>query len=234
MRFARLCPICLKIVAMRLALPLLCLIASQAPAAEPSYRTEDALGGLTFSQPLGIAEVPGSRDALLVLEKTGTVQLVTGLSGNHPSSRVFLDLRKPRDGQLEAAGECGLLGMALHPRFAENGQAFVYYSLKINGKLHQRLARFTAGKDADGNQVLDPSSEQPLVSQLDPASNHNGGDVHFGPDGYLYFSCGDGGKANDAFDHGGHIDKGFFAAVFRIDVDRRPGNLRHIKSKRVT
>ena len=50
--------------------------------------------------------------------------------------------------------------------------------------------------------------------------------MHFGPDGYLYFSCGDGGAGGDAFDHGGHIDKGFFAAIFRIDVDRQPGNLR--------
>jgi glucose/arabinose dehydrogenase len=190
-----------------------------------AYRTEDALGGLSFSQPLGITAVPGSQDSLIVLEKTGIAQLVTGLRTGRPTKRAFLDLTQPRDGKLETNSECGLLGMALHPRFAENGQAYVYYSLKVGGKLHQRLARFTVRKDASGD-VLDPNSEQPLVSQLDPAGNHNGGDVHFGPDGYLYFSCGDGGAANDAFDKGRHIDKGFFAAVFRIDVDRRPGNLR--------
>lgn len=212
---------------MRIALLSLGLIAGLSlPAGQPQYRTEDALGGLTFSQPLGIAEVPGSRDALLVLEKTGTVQWVSGLASGQPAKRAFLDLTQPRDGKLETNGECGLLGMALHPRFAENGQAFVYYSLNLDGRLHQRLSRFSARKGADGRILLDPASEQPLISQLDPAGNHNGGDVHFGPDGYLYFSCGDGGKANDAFDHGGRIDKGFFAAVFRIDVDRRPGNPR--------
>jgi len=211
---------------MRPVLSTLCLLAALATAADqPTYRAEDAFPGLTFSQPLGIAAVPGSRDSLLVLEKTGTVQLVTGLASGQPTKRTFLDLTHPRDGKLEAAGECGLLGMALHPRFAENGQAFVYYSLSIDKKLHQRVSRFTVRKAAAG-EMLDPATEQPLISQLDPAGNHNGGDVHFGPDGYLYFSCGDGGKANDAFDHGGHIDKGFFAAVFRIDVDRRPGNLR--------
>jgi len=188
------------------------------------YRTEDAFGGLSFSQPLGITAIPGSQDSLLVLEKTGTVQLVTGLKTGRPTKRTFLDLTQPRDGKLETNGECGLLGMALHPRFAENGQAYVYYSLKMGGKLHQRVARFTLRKDGSGD-VLDPDSEQPLISQLDPAGNHNGGDVHFGPDGYLYFTCGDGGAANDAFDKGRHIDKGFFAAVFRIDVDCRPGNL---------
>ncbi len=190
-----------------------------------TYQTEDALGGLSFNQPLGITAIPGSQDSLLVLEKTGTAQLVTGLKTGRPTKRTFLNLTQPRDGKLETNSECGLLGMALHPRFAENGQAYVYYSLKIGGKLHQRIARFTLRKDSSGD-VLDPSTEQPLISQLDPAGNHNGGDIHFGPDGYLYFSCGDGGAANDAFDKGRHIDKGFFAAVFRIDVDCRPGNLR--------
>lgn len=227
MRAARLRPIFPKMSPMRTALLACLLLACQPlPAGVAPYRTEEALGGLTFSQPLGIAEVPGSRDALLVLEKTGTVQWVSGLASGRPAKRTFLDLTQPRDGKLVDSGECGLLGLALHPRFAENGQAFVYYSLKVDGKLHQRLSRLTARKGADGQPVLDPSSEQPLVSQLDPAANHNGGDVHFGPDGYLYFSCGDGGAGGDAFDHGGHIDKGFFAAVFRIDVDRRPGNLR--------
>lgn len=212
---------------MRTTLTLLCLVATQATAGEkPAYRTEHALGDMTFSQPLGITGVPGDNDSLVVLEKAGTAQLVTGLRDGRPAKRTFLDLTQPRDGKLEAAGECGLLGMALHPRFAENGHAYVYYSLKIGGKLHQRVSRFTARKDATGLLSLDAASEQPLLSQLDPASNHNGGDVHFGPDGYLYFSCGDGGKANDAFDKGGFIDRGFFAAIYRIDVDRKPGNPR--------
>lgn len=210
---------------MRPALLALAMLTASLSGAETTYRAEDALGGLTFSQPLGIAGVPGSRDSLLVLEKTGTVQLVTGLASGNFAKRTFLDLTNPRDGKLETNGECGLLGLALHPRFAENGQAYVYYSLRTGGKLHQRLARFTVRRDATGD-ALDPQSEQPLISQIDPAGNHNGGDVHFGPDGHLYFSCGDGGAANDAFDHGGHIDKGFFAAIFRIDVDRRPGSLR--------
>lgn len=227
MRHAGLYPVYHKIESMRSILTLFCLVAALATAAEKvPYRTEHALGGMTFSQPLGITEVPNDNDSLVVLEKTGTAQLITGLRSGQPTKRLFFDITQPRDGKLEAAGECGLLGMALHPRFSENGQAFVYYSLKIEGKLHQRVSRFTARKDATGALVLDAASEQPLISQLDPASNHNGGDVHFGPDGYLYFSCGDGGRANDAFDKGGYIDRGFFAAIYRIDVDHRPGNLR--------
>ncbi|MEI7798884.1 MAG: PQQ-dependent sugar dehydrogenase [Opitutaceae bacterium] len=196
-----------------------------------AYQTADALGGLTFNQPLGLATIPGQNDRLLVLEKNGTVQLITGLRENQPHKQIFCDLTQPREGKFENGGECGLLGLAVHPRFAENHEIYVYYSLKIAGKLHQRLSRFKVSP-TDLGQV-DVASEQPLITQLDPASNHNGGDVHFGPDGYLYFSCGDGGAGGDAFDHGGHIDKGFFAAVFRIDVDRQPSNLRPNKDPAV-
>lgn len=215
----------LRNTSMRLATLLLALFSTSSTQASPvPYQTADALGGLTFNQPLGLAEIPEQSDRLLVLEKNGTVQLVTGLRANQPRKQLFFDLTQPRDGKFENGGECGLLGLAVHPRFAENHQIYVYYSLKIAGKLHQRLARFKV-TPTDLGQV-DVASEQPLITQLDPAGNHNGGDVHFGPDGYLYFSCGDGGAGGDAFDHGGHIDKGFFAAIFRIDVDRQPGNLR--------
>ena len=209
---------------MRIASLFLALLSSNLIAGNEAlaYQAVDALGGLTFKQPLGLAKIPGQKDRLLVLEKNGTVQLVTGLDEKKPTKRLFFDLTQPRDGKFESGGECGLLGLALHPRFEDNREVYVYYSLKINGKLHQRVSRFKTS--AADPWLVDTASEQPLVSQLDPASNHNGGDVHFGPDGYLYFSCGDGGAGNDAFDHGGHIDKGFFAAIFRIDVDRRPGN----------
>lgn len=209
---------------MRITCLFLALLSSRLIAGSETlaYQTADALGGLTFNQPLGLAEIPGQKDRLLVLEKNGTVQLVTGLTDKKPNKRLFFDLTKPRDGKFENGGECGLLGLAVHPRFEENREIYVYYSLKIGGKLYQRVSRFKTS--ATDPWLVDTASEQPLISQLDPAGNHNGGDVHFGPEGYLYFSCGDGGAANDAFDHGGYIDKGFFAAIYRIDVDQRPGS----------
>src|SRR5204863_3885105 len=76
----------------------------------------------------------------------------------------------------------------------------------------------------DGNRV-NPASEQPLFSQEDPATNHNGGDLLFGTDGYLYVSVGDGGAGNDQFNNARFINKGFFAAILRIDVDKKDGNL---------
>ena len=201
---------------------LLCLLAALLSAQEPRYRVENALGDLCFDQPIGTAVAPGERDRLFVLEKGGRIQQVTGLVAGTPSKALFLDLTQPRDGKLETGSECGVLGLAFHPDFARNRTFFVFYSLKVGGKLHQRVSRFTA--EADGRRAS-ASTEAPLISQPDPAGNHNAGDLQFGPDGYLYIACGDGGAADDRFDTARHIDEGFHSAVYRIDVDRRQGNL---------
>lgn len=204
------------------------------PASAQDVNVEPAFPGLAFSLPIGVVTLPGSKDALLVIEKGdpdpankggflgGRIQMVSGLSTGKPSKRQVFQLAV-KDGKFEANGECGLLGFAVHPSYEKNRQVFAYYSLKINGKLHQRLSRFLL-KEGAGFEV-DAASEQPLMTQLDPASNHNGGDVHFGPDGYLYFSCGDGGAGGDAFNNAAFINKGFHAGVYRIDVDKKPGSL---------
>jgi len=198
------------------------LAAALLAAASASPRWDVGLGGLSFEQPLGLASAPGEPDALYGVEKGGTVQRVTGLNSGKPVASAFLDLRKPRDGKLVTASECGLLGLAFHPRYAENRQLFALYSLRVEGKLYQRLSRFEA---SGAPPRVETASETPLLSQQDPAENHNGGDLHFGPDGLLYLSAGDGGGAGDSFDHGSFIDRGFFAAIYRLDVDLRPGSL---------
>jgi len=192
-------------------------------ADEFPVQAEVAFKGLTFSQPLGIVPCPGKKDVLFIVEKTGRVQMLEGLGTDKVTKREVFNITQPKDGKFEMGGECGLLGFAPHPKWRENGQVFVYYSLKINNKLHQRLARFKLSTTEPFS--VDATTEQPLMTQLDPASNHNGGDVHFGPDGYLYFSCGDGGAGNDVFNNAGYINKGFFAGIFRIDVDNRPTSL---------
>jgi glucose/arabinose dehydrogenase len=73
--------------------------------------------------------------------------------------------------------------------------------------------------------AADPASELVLIQQYDQASNHNGGDLHFGPDGYLYISVGDEGAANDAFLNSQRITRDFFSGILRIDVDRKAGSL---------
>lgn len=193
------------------------------PLPPTAYALEDALPGLKFDNPLGIATAPGMTDRLFIIERPGRIQLVTDLGHTPPARQVFLDLTAPRDGKLTSEGECGLLGFALHPDHANNRRFFVYYSVRMANRLYERVSRFEVSKSNPLH--AEPTSEQPLFTQEDPAINHNGGDLHFGPDGYLYISVGDGGAGDDKFNEGRFINQGFHAAILRIDVDQKPGNL---------
>ena len=208
------------------------VLALDAPASAPKppipvlmtpFEMEDAFPELTFEQPLDIANIPGDKDRIFVVEKTGRIQAITRLNGGKPEKKVFLDLTHPRDGALEIDGECGVLGLAFAPDYSKSGRFFVYYSLKIGGQLYQRVSRFEVS--SQGADHAEPSSEQPLFSQADPATNHNAGDLHFGPDGYLYISVGDGGAADDQFNNARFISRGLFAGILRIDVDKKSDNL---------
>lgn len=196
-----------------------------APVATPSaYTLEDVLPSLTFDLPVAVTTAPGDTERLYVAEKSGRVQRIDGWRGPNPTKETFLDLTLPKDGKLQNnASECGLLGFAFAPDFAKSGRCFVYYSLRFSRKLHQRLSRFQV-LPGDPTKV-DLASEQPLITQEDAANNHNGGDLHFGPDGYLYVSVGDGGGGNDQLDQARFIDRGFHAGLLRLDVDQRRGNL---------
>ena len=187
------------------------------------YSTEDAFAGLTFDQPLAIVTPPGETDRVFVVEKTGRIQVVTNL-GTAPVKQVFLDL----SARTLTASEQGVLGLAFHPDFATNHYFYVFYSTTATTSAgtgdHERVARFTALTGSPTNAQL-LATEVPLISQFDEAANHNGGDLHFGPDGYLYIAVGDEGGGNDQFNNSQRIDKDFFSGLLRIDVDQRAGNL---------
>ena len=111
--------------------------------------------------------------------------------------------------------EQGLLGLAFAPDFAESGEFYVYYTdERTNG--NQRIVRYTAAQGEP--QVADPESAE-LVLEIaeDPYRNHNGGNLAFGPDGYLYWSTGDGGLAGDPFDNAQDISN-LYGIIGRIDV----------------
>ncbi|HEX2860770.1 MAG TPA: PQQ-dependent sugar dehydrogenase [Lacunisphaera sp.] len=187
------------------------------------YRTETAFPDLTFNQPLGFATPPGETDRLFVLEKPGRIQVVSGL-GAAPVKQLFLDLST----RVLTSGEDGLLGLAFHPDFASNRHFYVFYSITAttaagSGR-HQRVSRFTAlAAPATNADIL--ATEVPLISQFDEANNHNGGDLHFGPDGYLYIAVGDEGGSNDQFNNTQRIDRDFFGGLLRIDVNQHADNL---------
>ncbi|HVT81085.1 MAG TPA: PQQ-dependent sugar dehydrogenase, partial [Phycisphaerae bacterium] len=201
------------------------------------YTVEDAFAingsqGLNFIQPLSVVAPPGEKDRLFVVGKSGVIEVVTDIDGKNggPKKSVFMDINpylQAKGWKLGQPVEWGIMGIAFHPNFKNNGYFYITYDFitpdNRRGQGFDRVSRFTVSK-TDPNKP-DMTTELPLITQLDPASNHNGGCIIFGQDGYLYTSIGDGGNADDSFDNARWIDKDFFAAIYRIDVDRKPENI---------
>ena len=181
-----------------------------------NYSLENAFPGLRFSNPVAIVQMPGYEDRVFVVEKAGRIRMVT--LGEEFQRVTFMSLTD----RVRSGGERGLLGLAFHPNHMENGYFYVFYTAQGNGSPN-RLSRFSLNPDNpfEGN----PDTEVILIDQADDAGNHNGGDIHFGPDGYLYVALGDEGNANDSLNNSQRIEKDFFAGILRIDVDKRPGSL---------
>lgn len=197
------------------------------PLAPPvfGYSATPAFGNLAFSVPVAITSPPGETNRLFIVEQRGRIAVITNLA--NPTRTVFLDITGKVNTSASGGDERGLLGLAFHPGYATNRYFYVAYSTTTttpagNGA-HQRLARFEASPD-NPNAAL-PASELPLISQYDEAGNHNGGEVQFGRDGYLYLSLGDEGGGNDQFNNSQRIDKDFYSGIIRIDVDKRTGSL---------
>ena len=187
------------------------------------YAAVPALKSLAFAEPLAIVSPPGETNRLFVVEKKGRIIVVPDLA--QPAREVFLDISDRLGTNTD--GELGLLALAFHPQYAANRQFYVWYTqfTGFGRAAHgtSRLARFQAS--ADNSNAADHASERLLIVQPDEASNHNGGELLFGPDGYLYLSVGDEGAYNDIFENSQRITKDFFAGILRIDVDRRPGSV---------
>jgi uncharacterized repeat protein (TIGR03806 family) len=202
------------------------------PATPPptAYALTNALGSLTFSEPICLATPPGETQRLFVCQKGGVIRVVQDVTATTPTSSVFFDLaatvnaRAAEDFVPDAFGESGLLSLAFHPAYATNRQFYVFYTVsKTSGGNFQRVSRFTA--QAGNPNLADTASEQILIEQRDDATNHNGGDLHFGPDGYLYISVGDEGNGDDTLNNSQTINKDLFSGILRIDVDKKPGNV---------
>lgn len=198
------------------------------PAAPPATALNlvDALPGLTFTRPLVLVPMPGDTNQLFVGEQPGTIQRVADVTSLTPSKSLFLDISGSVDMGPFLAGqpENGLLGFAFHPNYAVNGYFYVAYTVNIGGNYFQRISRFS--RDATDPTIGDPTSELIMLHIDDFGLNHNGGDLHFGPtDGYLYYGTGDGENSSAGQARSQLIDDDFYSGIFRIDVDKLPGNL---------
>lgn len=180
-----------------------------------SYTVTAAFPNLSFSRPLGLTHAGDQSGRLFVTEQGGTIVVFENdstVTGNH----VFLDISSRVE---RGDNEQGLLGLAFHPDYVSNGYFFVNYTESGSGSTI--ISRFSVS--ADANQA-DPDSEVKLLEIEQPMTNHNGGDLAFGPDGYLYIAMGDGGGDSDP-EGNGQDPANLLGAILRIDVDSSGENL---------
>ena len=166
------------------------------------YQWSEVFSGLR--SPIGIANAGDGSGRLFILEQAGVIRLV---ENGKLSAQPFLDIT---DRVGANSLERGLLGLAFHPKYKENGYFYVNYT-KPDG--NSVVARF----HATGN-TADPTSEKKLLNITQPFPNHNGGSVVFGPDGYLYLGFGDGGSGGDPYGNG-QSKNTLLGKILRIDVD---------------
>lgn len=178
--------------------------------ARVGIRLDPYLSG--FSAPLAVTHAADGSGRLYVVEKRGVIKLATG---DRVATTPFLDIQS----LIRSSGsEQGLLGLAFHPRYAQNGLFYVDYT-DTNG--NTVVARYTARATRDSAA---PESAQVLLRIAQPAANHNGGHLAFGPDGYLYIGTGDGGGAGDQFRNAQNTQV-LLGKMLRLDVDRPAGNM---------
>lgn len=195
-----------------------------------AYTTQNALGSLTFSSPMCTSYPAGETNRLYVAQRGGMVRVVNDLA-TAPAAANFMNLTAyltDEDTPLSTDSENGLLSMVFHPDYNQNGYFYLYFSIEVDGQLHQRLARFQATGTAgnyNASTSANPATQQPILTIYDQAENHNGGDLAFGADGYLYLSLGDEGGSNDQYNNARYISRDFWGQMLRLDVDNKPGNL---------
>jgi glucose/arabinose dehydrogenase len=200
-------------------------------ASGPSHFSPGFSIGLTLvahglSSPVSLTESPDDSGRLFVADQMGLVRIID--ADGALLEEPFLDLRGRMVSLMPNFDERGLLGLAFHPRYAENGRFFVYYSAPrrpsapMNFNHTSHVSEFSVSADP---RVAEPGSERVLLQVDQPQFNHNAGGLAFGPDGHLYISLGDGGGANDVgTGHTPGLGNGqdvsnLLGSILRIDVD---------------
>jgi glucose/arabinose dehydrogenase len=171
------------------------------------YQWQLFISGLR--RPVSLAGPQNVPSKLFVLEQAGVIRIIQdGVLLPEP----FLNIR---DLVGSAGNEQGLLGIAFHPQFIKNGYFYVNYTDKQGNTV---IARFSAIRDSNPNLKADPASETILLQVDQPHANHNGGQMVFGPDGYLWIGLGDGGGQGDP-NGNGQSSQTLLGKILRIDVD---------------
>lgn len=159
-----------------------------------------------FTSPVDI-EHPAEDTRLFVVQQTGAIRILNANGTVNPTNFLTLTTATISNGS-----ERGLLGLAFHPNYATNGYFYVNYTNTAGNTV---IARYTVSANPD---VADATSATILLTVAQPFSNHNGGSLKFGPDGYLYIGMGDGGSAGDPGNRAQNINENL-GKMLRIDVD---------------
>jgi glucose/arabinose dehydrogenase len=179
-----------------------------APAAPNSISLTRVVSGL--ASPVDLQAADDGSGRLFVVEQAGTIRI---LQAGALLPKPFLDIRP----LVNFSGEMGLLGLALHPGFAQNQRFYVnYVRLLGSGQIQSVIAEYRVSA-TDANQA-DPASERILLTLNQPFTNHKGGQLAFGPDRFLYIGLGDGGGAGDPMGNAQNLQS-LLGKMLRIDVD---------------
>jgi glucose/arabinose dehydrogenase len=180
--------------------------AQTAPPDGTNYRWERVTGG--FNRPVYVTHAEDGSGRVFIVDQGGRIWVIVA---GELQAEPFLDIRELVS---RLANEQGLLGLAFHPDYENNRRFFIHYSDLPNGDTV--IAEYAASAD-DPNRA-DPESQRIFLQVEQPYANHNGGEITFGPDGYLYIGMGDGGSAGDPQNYGQNTGS-LLGKLLRIDVD---------------
>lgn len=170
-----------------------------------------ALSGFVtgLTSPVGFEAPSDGTNRIFITEQAGTIRVIQNAS---LVSGPFLNLTS----RITSGGETGLLGLAFHPNFSTNRKFFVHYTRQAGAQLQSVISEFLVST-TNANQA-DATSERLLLVVNQPFSNHNGGQLAFGPDGFLYIAFGDGGSGGDPLGNGQNTNV-LLGKILRIGVD---------------
>ncbi|KAA3621778.1 MAG: T9SS C-terminal target domain-containing protein [Flavobacterium sp.] len=191
---------------------LLCILLPFLASAQLIEIEQFNVGG-SFNQPVDLQNA--GDDRLFVVEKAGIIKILN--SDGSINATPFIDINSIVINPTGVNDERGLLGLAFHPDYLNNGYFYVNY---IDNGGDTQVSRFSV--NAGNPDIADPGSELPIIDYIQPFSNHNGGSLAFGPDGYLYIAAGDGGSAGDPGDRAQNTQL-LLGKLLRIDVDNPGG-----------
>ncbi len=183
-----------------------------------SVKAVPVVSGLT--SPVGMAVANDGSNRLFVIEQQGRIRIIkNGILQVQP----FLDVSSKIDKLSFAYSEKGLLGLAFHPQFKSNGRFYIYYSAPTSNNLSDHKSVVAEYRVGTPNADVAQDNGQVILEFEQPESNHNGGMLAFGPDGFLYIGSGDGGGAGDRHGESGNGQNlnTLLGKILRIDVDSR-------------